>query len=548
METQDVTQVDEKLFSSSQFSDLAIHDYLKSTLEKDMGLEVMTEIQSKAIPELLEKHNACIQSQTGSGKTLVYAIPIIQELQEIRPKIKRSDGVYALIVLPTRELVLQTYSWFQKLTKSFTWIVPGYLIGGEKKKSEKARIRKGINILISSPGRLKDHLLHTQSLNISKLRFLILDEADRILDEGYEREISDIIEHIDKVVSKRQTVLLSATMSKKLKSLAFLSMKESKNILMSDAPETLVVPTMLHQEFVIVPAKLRLVALISFLAEKSGLNSAKSLVFVATQDMVDYYSEIVAMLLKAKDVNIDISRLHGSMGQKDRCDVFKKFKNAKSGVLICTDVAARGLDLPKVDWVLQFSPPSTVEEYVHRVGRTARVGLHGSAVIFLLPSEIGFVSRMNDKGITLQERPLQSILAPLALTLNDRLGLPMEKVATEVQQLCEDCTMNSKEMHELASKAYVSFVRFYATYPKESRDIFSFQDLHLGHHAKSFSLRDPPKQISSIGKNRNETSKRKQSRGSSSYSTSKKRRIFGSEADFDVVPVAPLPTNPFVCK
>ncbi|GBN54758.1 putative ATP-dependent RNA helicase CG8611, partial [Araneus ventricosus] len=112
-------------------------------------------------------------------KTLAYAIPIVQKLQDMQPKIKRCDGVYALIIVPTRELALQCFEIFSKLTKSFTWIVPGYLIGGEKKKSEKARLRKGVNILICTPGRLLDHLDHTACLTLEKIMFLIIDEADK---------------------------------------------------------------------------------------------------------------------------------------------------------------------------------------------------------------------------------------------------------------------------------------------------------------------------------------------------------------------------------
>ena len=150
----------------------------------------MTEAQYSSIPLLLKRKDVLVKSQTGSGKTLAYAIPIVQTLQQISPKIDRTSGILALVIVPTRELVLQTYTWFVKILKPFTWVVASYLMGGEKKKSEKARIRKGVNILVSTPGRLLDHLSSTKNLNLGRLQWLVLDEADRLLDLGYEKDVA----------------------------------------------------------------------------------------------------------------------------------------------------------------------------------------------------------------------------------------------------------------------------------------------------------------------------------------------------------------------
>ena len=179
-----VVPLHEDVFSSNDFSSIGLHPYLIQNLQQNCKISQMTSVQSMAIPTVLAGKDALIKSQTGSGKTLAFALPIIQKLQDIQPPISRQDGVFALIVLPTRELAIQSLEWFEKLCKSFARIVPGILSGGEKKKSEKARLRKGINILIATPGRLIDHIKHTKSLRLDKLQFLVLDEADRILELG----------------------------------------------------------------------------------------------------------------------------------------------------------------------------------------------------------------------------------------------------------------------------------------------------------------------------------------------------------------------------
>lgn len=135
-------------------------------------------VQQHALPSLLVRRDTMIKSPTGSGKTLAYALPLVHDLQQVSPKIKRIDGPYALVLLPTRELAIQSYEVFQKLLKTYIWIVPGLLMGGEKMKAEKARLRKGINVLIATPGRLLDHLSHTRCLSVDHIRWLVLDEAD----------------------------------------------------------------------------------------------------------------------------------------------------------------------------------------------------------------------------------------------------------------------------------------------------------------------------------------------------------------------------------
>merc|ERR1719483_363584 len=467
------------------------------------------------------------------------------------PKINRASGCFALVIVPTRELAVQTFEWFQKLVKAFIWVVPCLLVGGENRKTEKARVRKGVNIIISTPGRMVDHLEKTENFKLDKVEWVILDEADRMLELGYEREVQKVLTALqEKNTLKRQTLLLSATLTKEIQQLSEVSLRHPTLVdAASDDPtkdiKDLVTPENLKQTFLLVPAKLRLVALGAFVLWKCGQSKDKKmLVFLPTQDMVDFYLRFLEIILlgdtsessdeedleddemteEAKLVmnsrgdkeetkkkspglqpGVKLLKLHGNMKQADRLKVFQDFRSSTSGVLLCTDVAARGLDLPQVDWIVQFTAPISVSDYVHRVGRTARIGAKGSSVIFLLPSEAGFVKQLENEKIPLAEMTLEQVLQKLLRSgvtgsVDGRRPNSMEEAATNLQMRIENAVVNSSELHQLACQAYVSFVRSYASYPREAREVFCFKDLHLGHCAKSFALRDPPSKITGIGK------------------------------------------------
>jgi len=555
---QDFEPTKESVFSLKTFDQLSIEPRMVKNLA-DLGITTLTTIQSKALPIIMAEKDALIKSQTGSGKTLTYALPILQKLSEKVPRVERADGCYALVIVPTRELALQSYEWFQKLCRTFIWLVPGLLVGGEGRKAEKARLRKGVNILVSTPGRLVDHIDKTEAFSLANVEWVVLDEADRMLELGYEREVRKVLDALQKTnTKKRQSLLLSATLTQGIEQLSEVSLRHPVYV---DAAEdegeegkkNLVTPENLKQTFLLVPAKLRLVALGAFVLWKcaQAKNSKKMLIFLATQDMVDFYTrylEVIALgeeddeeeedeeeeeetdklthdarllgdtlKVQKKDKKpkkaprrglaegLELLKLHGNMTQKDRMSVFNHFRAASSGVLLCTDVAARGLDLPMVDWIVQFNAPISTADYVHRVGRTARIGAKGSSVIFLLPSEAGFVRELEKDKIPLLEMTLEMVLDKLQKSgiSNTSTGLrasTMEEAATSLQIRIEQAITHDNTLHELACQAYVSFVRSYASYPKEVRDVFCFKALHLGHCAKSFGLRDPPSRITGIGK------------------------------------------------
>ena len=215
--------------SQKELEDEGVHPYLAQTLN-NLGMKTLTLVQSLSLPLVSAGFDCLIKSQTGSGKTLAYAIPLVQKLAEVRPKIERSQGTFAIVICPTRELVVQSYEWFQKLCYSFKWLVPGMLIGGEKRKSEKARVRKGITILIATPGRLVDHISKTKCLSLKSVQWLVLDECDRMLELGYKRDVQAVLNALEeqKSENKRQTILLSATLTQGIEEMSSISLKHPK--------------------------------------------------------------------------------------------------------------------------------------------------------------------------------------------------------------------------------------------------------------------------------------------------------------------------------
>ncbi|XVF24355.1 hypothetical protein REPUB_Repub13aG0120800 [Reevesia pubescens] len=442
-----------EIFASCSFSSLGLHSTLSDQLRERLGFEAPTVVQAQAIPVILSGRHVLVNAETGSGKTIAYLAPIIHHLQGYSPRIERSHGTFVIVnsnwrwsFVPTRELCLQVYEILQKLLHRFHWIVPGYVMGGENRNKEKARLRKGISILIATPGRLLDHLKNTSSFVHANLRWIIFDEADRILELGFGKDIEEILdllgsrenEPVGKEKSsefQRQNLLLSATLNEKVNHLAKISLENPVMIgldnmkmqshsavnqtgsLGSDVDEDLdnsskflssssgdyKLPAQLVQRYVKVPCGSRLAVLISILKhlfEREA--SQKIVVFFSTCDAVDFHytllnefqwspysqfeAELKQLFLKCKTF-----RLHGNMKQEDRRTTFSAFKTEKSALLVSTDVAARGLDFPKVRCIIQYDSPGEATEYVHRVGRTARLGERGESLLFLQPIEVDYL-------------------------------------------------------------------------------------------------------------------------------------------------------------
>ncbi|XP_060056432.1 probable ATP-dependent RNA helicase DDX31 isoform X2 [Erinaceus europaeus] len=522
-----VKQAQEKVFTSDAFHELDLHPHLISTVNTVLKMFSMTSVQKQSIPVLLQGRDALVRSQTGSGKTLAYCIPVVQSLQAMKAKI---------------QLALQSFDTVQKLLKPFTWIVPGVLMGGEKRKSEKARLRKGINILISTPGRLVDHIKSTKNIHFSRIQWLILDEADRILDLGFEKDLTVILNAVNAECQKRQNVLLSATLTEGVARLADISLHNPVNISVLDEchnqsnpkgkgvmeafPHTnnemdgFAIPESLEQYVTLVPSKLRLVSLAAFILQKCQFEEdQKMIVFFSSCELVEFHYNLFIQTLLSVSVTpapgqlpsactrLKFLRLHGNMEQEERTAVFQEFSHSKIGILLCTDVAARGLDLPQVTWIVQYNAPSSPAEYIHRIGRTARIGCRGSSLLILAPSEAEYVNSLASHKINVSEIKMEDILSVLTQDCclkGKRWGSqkshavgPQEirERATILQTVFEDYVHSSERTVSWAKKALQSFIRAYATYPRELKHIFHVRSLHLGHVAKSFGLRDAPQNL-----------------------------------------------------
>ena len=469
--------------------------------------------------------DAMIESVTGSGKTLCYLLPILQKLADRQDKVHRGQGTLALILCPTRELCLQVLDTATVVARRFTWIVPGSIHGGENRAKEKARLRKGLNLLIATPGRLLDHLTNTASFKISDLEFLVLDEADRLLDLGFKKQIRsivDIVKERSNAVVRCQHVLLSATLEGDVLDLLSMQMQkpeiiktnmDNNNHPKGDSLDSkasfLDIPKQLVQNYLVVPCKLRLVTLFAVLQQHIQTHQlAKILVFLSNCDSVDFHhvflQEEWEQCVNSKGGNGSsprrsdtcplILRMHGNMPQMDRTRALISFTKASSGILFATDVASRGLDFPEISMIVQYDPPTSVEEYVHRVGRTARLGKKGQATLFIQPSECGFVNYLHTTcGLQSLEKRSASSLLDTSFGRDPKAGqsLPLEfhRGANVASQNLKTSLQNNKETTILAENAFVSSVRAYATHSHQLKQFFSLKSLHLGHYANAFSLK-----------------------------------------------------------
>ncbi|XP_039060637.1 DEAD-box ATP-dependent RNA helicase 17-like isoform X1 [Hibiscus syriacus] len=572
-----------EVFASCSFSSLGLHSTLSDQLRERLGFESPTHVQAQAIPVILSGCHVLVNAETGSGKTIAYLAPIVHHLQGYSPRIERSHGTFALVLVPTRELCLQVYEILQTLLHRFHWIVPGYVMGGENRNKEKARLRKGISILTATPGRLLDHLKNTSSFMHTNMRWIIFDEADRILELGFGKDIEEILDLLgsraNKSVGKekssefrRQNLLLSTTLNEKVNHLAKISLENPVMIgldnmktqpdssvnqsgsFSSDVDEDLdysgnfvssssgdyKLPAQLVQRYVKMPCGSRLSVLLSILKhlfEREA--SQKVVVFFSTCDAVDFHymllsefqwslysqfdEELKQMFLKYKTF-----RLHRNMKQEDRRTTFSAFKTEKSALLVSTDVAARGLDFPKVRCIIQYDSPGEATDYVHRVGRTARLGERGESLLFLQPIEADYLQDLEKHGVSLTEYPLFKILDSFPLhgqmhRVKKFVSLESHPWVVSLQRELESYISAEPKIKKLAKDAFCSWVRAYTAHLGDLKRIFMVKKLHLGHVAKSFALREQP---SLVGKTfQNQTKKRKRDLKQKQKGVFKKRKV-----------------------
>eukprot|EP00178_Gracilaria_changii_P002099 TRINITY_DN1310_c0_g1_i1.p1 TRINITY_DN1310_c0_g1~~TRINITY_DN1310_c0_g1_i1.p1 ORF type:complete len:791 (-),score=99.05 TRINITY_DN1310_c0_g1_i1:8318-10690(-) len=533
-------------FSSKTFEELGLYRSICYHLTSRLCMEIPTKVQEKLLTSMLNLDDGqlavdvLVRSATGSGKTLAYLLPIAHYLLNRRRRTTREDGAMAILIVPTRELADQVEDVASKLFRPWHWIVTGSVIGGENKKREKARLRKGINVLVATPGRLLDHLRNTKSFIYESCEFLVLDEADRLLDLGFEAEVKEIIERLDKKVGDekiRSNILLSATLRKDVERLASFSMQDpieiSVNVRTDSSGRQFSMPTHLKQHFCIVEQRHRLVTLACFLrlralkkvspTNKDGeIPKCKVIVFFSTCDSVDFHYELFKSLklpqeldrsnsdttAKQPFVPLQIYRIHGNHSQKDRTESLQGFRQSSRAVLLCTDVAARGLDLSGLSFAVQYDPPTGGQgeelEYLHRAGRTARIGAHGDALLFLLPSERAYVGKLETKGVSITEISGSAAIASLYPKVNlrsqDSISYATRYVTSVVQENLEELVRDNENIKQMAIAGFQAYCRAYATHAREVRHFFHVRNLHLGHVARSFILSDKPAEFKELMK------------------------------------------------
>ena len=481
----------------AKFKDLPISSKTLQGLNSSKYFN-LTPIQRCTLPHSLGGRDILGASKTGSGKTLCFLIPILENLY--RDGFIREEGLGALILLPTRELAIQVFEVINKIGKHHNYSV-GLVIGGNDYEKERY-IVNNMNILIGTPGRILQHMGESYMFSADNLKILVIDEADRILDEGFEDELVKIINYLPK---NRQTLLFSATLTRNLKRLVKIHMRSPEYINISNTDNVLntieninknelsimkiknnntdnniknsqnnklndvIIPKNLNQFYTIVEPEDRVNILYSFLKLHK---MSKILVFVSSRKQVRYFTEVFKHL-KLGMLFLDI---HGKQKQGKRYSTFHTFSEKRNSVvLFATDLASRGVDFPAIDWVIQLDPPEDISQYIHRVGRTARYKSDGNSVLFVSEKEINFVKELELRKIKVT-----------------KIKIPPNKI-NNITPVVRSLLSENKELIEMAEKAITSYVK--SINLMANKNVFNVKNIDLGKLALSYGLVSSPEMV-----------------------------------------------------
>ncbi|MEP1488737.1 MAG: DEAD/DEAH box helicase [Algibacter sp.] len=353
------------------FNELGLSEALLKAINKK-GYTKPSPIQQKAIPPILEGHDVLASAQTGTGKTAGFTLPLLHILAE-NPK-EKFRPIRALILTPTRELAAQVYANVREYSE-FLNLRSTVIFGGVNQKPQAATIRQGIDILVATPGRLLD-LQNQGLLSLKRIEIFVLDEADRMLDMGFLRDIERVIKSMPE---KRQNLMFSATFSKDIKKLAHGIL--DRPVQVEATPENTTVDA-ISQKVYRVAKGLKTGLIIKLISEG---NWKQVLVFTRTKHGANKLCE------KMGKAGITAAAIHGNKSQGARTKALSGFKNGRVNVLVATDIAARGLDIPLLPHVINFELPNISEDYVHRIGRTGRAGAKGEALSLVSADETTFL-------------------------------------------------------------------------------------------------------------------------------------------------------------
>lgn len=380
-----------------KFEEYHIIPELKQSLQ-ELGFKRPTDIQFKAIPNILNGEDVLAIAQTGTGKTAAFAIPIIHLISKSGTR----QGVQAIVMVPTHELAIQITDVFDKLGK-YTDVKTLGIYGGVEQDPQIKQLHEGVDIVIATPGRVFD-LVNQGYLVLRDIKVLVLDEADLMLDLGFYKDIEDLIKYLPR---QRQTLFFSATINEKIKKLAYSIVRNAIRIQIS--PKDPVSKNVTHSVMFVSMDDKR------FFLERIVHENPESriLVFVRTKVRAERVFEAM------NRVGIKTQTMHGGKDQESRIGVMNEFKNGTFNVLVATDISARGVDIANVDYVINYDLPEVAENYVHRVGRTGRGNNKGVAVSFCSPEEKNVLQEIEtfmDKKINVLEVDKADYSETLALT------------------------------------------------------------------------------------------------------------------------------------
>lgn len=458
----------------------------------------LTDIQKKAIPVALKGSDILGAARTGSGKTLAFLIPVLENLYRTQC-IGPDAGLGAMIISPTRELAIQIFDVLRLLGRKGHLFAAGLIIGGKGLREEQDALTR-MNIVVCTPGRILQHLSQTAAFNVDMLQMLVLDEADRILDMGFQKDVDAIVDYLPR---ERQTMLFSATQTKRVSDLARLSLRDPEYISVHEAA-TVATPKKLQQNYVLTPLPTKLDTLWSFI---QNTKKAKIIVFLSSGKQVRFVYEA----FRHMQPGIPLLHLYGRQKQTARLEITQKFTNAQHSCLFATDVAARGLDFPAVDWVVQVDCPEDADTYIHRVGRTARYDKEGRAVLFLDPSEEeGMLERLEAKKVPIE-----------------RINVREKKQASIKNQL-QSMSFQDPQLKYLGQKAFASYVR--SLHVQKDKGIFKLEKYPLEEYAASLGLPGAPK-IKFLKADAEEVKRRKNASRQAAVSESESEEGSGDEKD-----------------
>lgn len=423
---------------TDEFSSLPILESTKQALAANKFVK-MSPIQQKSLLFTLCGRDLLGSAETGTGKTLAFAIPVIELLK--KNKWSMHSGLGAIIISPTRDLASQIYEVFRKLLID-TNLVAGLVTGGLKFDEEQANLHN-LNIMIATVGRLKEHIESSATFIPSNLKILVLDEADRLLGTEFIKDLKNMIPEFPK---ERQTLLFTATATKSLHTLTKSYLQNPAKVILSDNRIS-ATPDNLIQFYTVVPLSEKINYLYSFLKSH---RSDKIIVFMETVKLVRYVFEAFRHLKPG----LPLLHLTGKQSSDLRFSVCRDFASKDRAVIFTTDVAARGLDFPQVNWVIQMDCPSTTETYIHRVGRTARFFQGGKGLLFLLPSEQKMINKLNEAKVTLKSIQIQQ-----AELINVKPDLV-------------DILAKFSDIKHLAVKAFLTYIK---SVKHHADDVFDFQ-------------------------------------------------------------------------